>query len=278
MFLVVSCSITGQFEDFSSEVFENSGKIYWSTCTTALYRKRRHSSQEVKRRLTLVVRSYLSSTDGGYDRQGTANRLWKSVKSTFHHRLLCRLPCHFYRLFLTVNQPHEYLMRVHDKQQTTDHGCVVLVGEGGGCGGRKFGLLICATRLYTVSHLHVTNTWLRAEFLWHLMLRLYQSSIRCCRHKSLSLACLRYYSSQSSGSGANLANKANNTEQILEDEDEVEPLPLLQRPLGVREPPTTVPKSSKEQLNDMLDQNKRMEHRRHLYVFFLSLVIHVPIC
>ena len=82
------------------------------------------------------------------------------------------------------------------------------------------------------------------------------------------MACLRYYSSQRSESGANLAKKANKTEQILEDDDEVEPLPLLQRPLGVMEPPTTVPKSSKEQLNDMLDQNKRMKHRRHLYVFF----------
>jgi len=36
MLLVVSCSITGQFEDFSSEVFENSGKIYWSASTNSL--------------------------------------------------------------------------------------------------------------------------------------------------------------------------------------------------------------------------------------------------
>jgi hypothetical protein len=48
MFLVVSCSITGQFENFSSEVFENSGKVYGSASTTALYHERRHSSQEVK--------------------------------------------------------------------------------------------------------------------------------------------------------------------------------------------------------------------------------------
>jgi hypothetical protein len=128
MLLVVSCSITGQFEDFSSEVFENSGKIYWSASTTALYHKRRHEPRG-QRELTLVVRSYPSSTDGGYDRQGTANRLWKSVMSTFHHRLLYRLPFHFYRLFLTVNQPHEHLMRVHYNQQTTDHGCVVLAEE-----------------------------------------------------------------------------------------------------------------------------------------------------
>jgi ATPase complex subunit ATP10 len=109
------------------------------------------------------------------------------------------------------------------------------------------------------------------------MLRLYQSSIRCCGHQNLPLACLRYYSSQGSGSGENPVKNVDKTEHI-EDEDEVEPLPLLQRPLGVREPPTTVPKTRKEQLNDMLDQNKRMEHRRHLYVFSLSLVIYVPIC
>jgi ATPase complex subunit ATP10 len=90
------------------------------------------------------------------------------------------------------------------------------------------------------------------------------------------LACLRYYSSQGSRSGEKIAKNVDKTEHI-EDEDEVEPLPLLQRPLGVREPPTTVPKTRKEQLNDMLDQNKRMEHRRHLCVFSLSPVIHVPV-
>ncbi|KAF7983200.1 hypothetical protein HWV62_23464 [Athelia sp. TMB] len=49
-----------------------------------------------------------------------------------------------------------------------------------------------------------------------------------------------------------------------EDEDAVAPLSLLQRPLGVLDPPTTVAKTSKETLNEMMDQKKRMEHRKHL--------------
>lgn len=52
----------------------------------------------------------------------------------------------------------------------------------------------------------------------------------------------------------------------MEDDDDVPPLPLLQRPLGLKDPPTTAPMTRKEHLNEMLDQNKRMDKRRHLYV------------
>jgi len=43
-------------------------------------------------------------------------------------------------------------------------------------------------------------------------------------------------------------------------------LRLLNRPLGVRERPTTIVKTRKEKLNELLDSDKRMEQRRHLYV------------
>lgn len=43
----------------------------------------------------------------------------------------------------------------------------------------------------------------------------------------------------------------------------------LTRPLGVRERPTTLVKSRTQRLKEMLDSEKVMEQRRHLYVVYL---------
>jgi ATPase complex subunit ATP10 len=43
-------------------------------------------------------------------------------------------------------------------------------------------------------------------------------------------------------------------------------LRLLNRPLGVRERPTTIVKTRTERMKELLDSDKRMEQRRHLYV------------
>jgi hypothetical protein len=47
-------------------------------------------------------------------------------------------------------------------------------------------------------------------------------------------------------------------------EDGLPPLPLLQKPLGVKERPTTVPKTWEERKADLLNQEKRLEQRKHL--------------
>ena len=57
--------------------------------------------------------------------------------------------------------------------------------------------------------------------------------------------------------------------EVKSDDDAI-PLPLLQRPLGLKDPPTTTQMTRKEHLNEMLDQNKRMDKRRHLYILFPS--------
>ena len=51
----------------------------------------------------------------------------------------------------------------------------------------------------------------------------------------------------------------------------VEELPFLPRPLGVRERPSTIPRTWQE---EMMDQETRMDHRRKLYVA-LSFVINM---
>lgn len=98
------------------------------------------------------------------------------------------------------------------------------------------------------------------------MLSYYQLSLRRCVHQRP--VCLRFYASQSSAKKS--PAKGNPNVEKDEDEDAVAPLSLLQRPLGVLDPPTTVAKTSKETLNEMMDQKKRMEHRKHLYVPFLA--------
>lgn len=47
-------------------------------------------------------------------------------------------------------------------------------------------------------------------------------------------------------------------------EDELPPLPILQKPLGVKERPTTLAKTWEERKADLLNQEKRLEQRRHL--------------
>lgn len=49
-------------------------------------------------------------------------------------------------------------------------------------------------------------------------------------------------------------------------EKKEKPLPPLNRPLGVRQRPTTVAKTTRQMLKDLMDQDARMEQRRHLYV------------
>ncbi|KAF5357196.1 hypothetical protein D9756_006596 [Leucocoprinus leucothites] len=48
-------------------------------------------------------------------------------------------------------------------------------------------------------------------------------------------------------------------------------LPPLSRPLGVRERPTTLIKSTKERLKDLMDTDVRMAQRRHLFVVIALL-------
>ena len=53
------------------------------------------------------------------------------------------------------------------------------------------------------------------------------------------------------------------------------PLPLLQRPLGVRQKPKPRVKSWEDTKEKFLDQDKRMEERHHLYVVFYFLAMHM---
>ena len=43
------------------------------------------------------------------------------------------------------------------------------------------------------------------------------------------------------------------------------PLPPLNRPLGVRQRPTILAKTTEQKLKDLMDQDARMAQRRHLY-------------
>jgi hypothetical protein len=47
-------------------------------------------------------------------------------------------------------------------------------------------------------------------------------------------------------------------------------LPILPRPLGQKEPPTTAQKTWQEKKEEMLDRGKRLEKRKALYVSFRS--------
>lgn len=49
-------------------------------------------------------------------------------------------------------------------------------------------------------------------------------------------------------------------------EKKEKPLPPLNRPLGVRQRPTTVARTTREMLGSLMDQDARMAERRHLYV------------
>ena len=43
-----------------------------------------------------------------------------------------------------------------------------------------------------------------------------------------------------------------------------EPIPLLQRPLGVKEPPSTAQKTWADKRNELMNQDIRMAQRKHL--------------
>jgi hypothetical protein len=45
-----------------------------------------------------------------------------------------------------------------------------------------------------------------------------------------------------------------------------EPIPLLQRPLGVPERPTTVTKTWTDKRNELMNQDIRLAQRKHLFV------------
>lgn len=114
------------------------------------------------------------------------------------------------------------------------------------------------------TRVYILNLESRGNPMFLLMLQLFSQSQRGYVYNRLPLLSLRYGSSQSSKSAKDVEKSVEN--ELDDDDDGVPSLPLLQRPLGVKEPPTTVPKTRKEQMEEMLDQNKRMEHRRHLYV------------
>jgi hypothetical protein len=60
--LVVARSIASQFEDFSSQVFEDGCEVYGRTCTTALHRQRTHSMWVEKVLHSLRVVAFLQQT------------------------------------------------------------------------------------------------------------------------------------------------------------------------------------------------------------------------
>lgn len=80
---------------------------------------------------------------------------------------------------------------------------------------------------------------------------------------------IRCMSSQDSTSGRSYQTDDAKLAE-MENNDDAPPLPLLQRPLGLKDPPTTTQMTRRDHLNEMLDQNKRMDKRRHLYVLFPS--------
>lgn len=49
--------------------------------------------------------------------------------------------------------------------------------------------------------------------------------------------------------------------------DDKNPIPLLDRPLGVKEPPSAEEKSWKERGSEFMDSEKQLEKRRALCVF-----------
>lgn len=84
---------------------------------------------------------------------------------------------------------------------------------------------------------------------------------RCLSSHPENLRCLRrtFYGSSLRLQVTNDVNgKAQNTKDS--------PLPSLNRPLGVRQRPTTIQKTARQRLKDLMNQDARMAQRRHLYV------------
>ena len=82
-----------------------------------------------------------------------------------------------------------------------------------------------------------------------------------CRYNSTA-------SSPPSSSTSKTLEKVVAEEKTKEGDDE---LPFLPRPLGVFDQPTTYRKSWKENTLELMDQDVRLERRRHMYEFFSSL-------
>lgn len=55
------------------------------------------------------------------------------------------------------------------------------------------------------------------------------------------------------------------------------PLPSLNRPLGVRQRPTILAKTTGQMLQDLMDQDARMAQRRHLYVTPCRLMMTIQV-
>lgn len=62
------------------------------------------------------------------------------------------------------------------------------------------------------------------------------------------------------------ADPASNSQDVTANTEDA-PLPLLQRPPGVRERPTTERKTWAQTRDELMDQEKRMEKRRHLCAY-----------
>lgn len=84
----------------------------------------------------------------------------------------------------------------------------------------------------------------------------------------------RYNSSASSSSSPPPSSSAVQVEKVVsgekakEDDDE---LPFLPRPLGIFDRPTTLQKSWKESTLELMDQDVRLERRRHMCERFPSV-------
>lgn len=91
LLLVVPCGVTGQFEDLSSEVFENGRKVDCIVEISSTRPSKLIRTYQVHRH-RLAARSCPSSTDGGHDRQGTGGQPWPSAIGTclWHRRTPCR--------------------------------------------------------------------------------------------------------------------------------------------------------------------------------------------
>lgn len=83
-----------------------------------------------------------------------------------------------------------------------------------------------------------------------------------CAHRPLRSFIHNAFVRYTSSSSANVAPKP-----AAAVPKEPDTLPLLQRPLGVREPPTSRAKTWSEKRDDLLNQDIRMEKRRHLCVY-----------
>ncbi|CCL99591.1 uncharacterized protein FIBRA_01609 [Fibroporia radiculosa] len=104
-----------------------------------------------------------------------------------------------------------------------------------------------------------------------------QSWSRSAKHQKLTcisarrlISCTRphrsHENSQSGDASAEPVSAGKDQQRNLKGSDDAaeQPLPLLQRPLGVLERPSSLPRSWAQTRDELMDQEKRMEKRRHL--------------